>query len=82
VRITPVDAPTGTDPSAVVARIAFDAARADIAAALVDVAALPDAAKPLTTEWAKKAQARDAAIAASRRIAADALAALSKPAAQ
>jgi hypothetical protein len=82
VRVTPVDAPTGTDPTSVVARIAFDASRADIAAALVDVAALPDAAKPLAADWTKKAQAREAAIAASRRIAADALAALSKPAAQ
>jgi hypothetical protein len=82
VRVTPIDAPTGADPASVVARIAFDAARADIAAALVDVAALPDAAKPLAADWIKKAQAREAAIAASRRIAADALAALSKPAAQ
>jgi hypothetical protein len=82
VRVTPVDAPTGADPASVVARIAFDAARADIAAALVNLAALPDAAKPLTADWVKKAQAREAAIAASRRIAADALAALSKPAAQ
>jgi hypothetical protein len=82
VRVTPVDAPTGADPASVVARIAFDASRADIAAALVDVAALPDTTKPLAADWVKKAQAREAAIAASRRIAADALAALSKPAAQ
>ena len=82
VRITPVDAPAGNDPSAVIARITLDAARADIAAALTDIAALPDAAKPLAADWVKKAQARNAAIAASRQIAADALAALSKPAAQ
>ncbi len=82
VRVTPIDAPTGADPASVVARIAFDASRADIAAALVDVAALPDAAKPLGADWVKKAQAREAAIAASRQIAAGALTALSKPAAQ
>jgi hypothetical protein len=82
VRITPVDAPAGTDPASVIARIAFDAGRADIAAGLADIAALPEAAKPLAADWVKKAQAREAAIAASRRIAADALAALSKPAAQ
>ncbi len=81
VRITPVDAPAGTDPASVVARIAFDAAHADIPAGMADIAALPDTAKPLTADWLKKAQAREAAIAASRRIAADALAALSKPAA-
>lgn len=82
VRITPVDAPSGNDPSAVVTRIAIDAAHADLAAALTDIAALPDTAKPLTADWVKKVQARDAAIAASRQIAAAALAALAKPAAQ
>jgi hypothetical protein len=82
VLITPVDAPPGNDPSSVVTRIDIDATRADIAAALTDIAALPDAAKPLAADWAKKAQARNDAIAASGKIAADALAALSKPAAQ
>lgn len=82
VRITPVHAPAGNDPAAVIARIEADAARADIAAALTDVALLPDAAKPLAADWVKTAQAREAAIAASRRIAAGALAALNKPAAQ
>jgi hypothetical protein len=82
VRITPVDAPAGNDPSAVIARITIDAARGDIAAALTDIAALPDPAKPFAADWVKKAEARNAAIAASRQIAADALAGLSKPAAQ
>ena len=82
VRITPVDAPPGNDPSSVITRIDIDADRADIAAALTDIAALPEAAKPLAADWVKKAQARNDAIAASGKIAADALAALSKPAAQ
>jgi hypothetical protein len=82
VRITPVDAPAGNDPSSVVARIDVDATRADIAAALTDIAALPEAAKPLAADWVKKAQARSDALAASGKIAADALAALIKPAAQ
>lgn len=77
--ITPVDAPPGDDPASVVTRIDVDAAHADIAAALADIAKLPDAAKPLAAAWAEKAQARDAAIAASRKLSADALAALSKP---
>jgi hypothetical protein len=81
VRVTPLEAPAGSDPSAIVARIAIDAARADIANALVDIAALPDGAKPLTADWVRKALARDAAIMASRKIAADAVAALSRPAA-
>jgi hypothetical protein len=79
VRITPVDAPPGDDPSSVVTRIDVDAAHADITAALADIAKLPDAAKPLAAAWVEKAQARNAAIAASRKLAADALAALSKP---
>ena len=74
VRITPVDAPAGEEPSAVVARLDADAARADIAAALADIARLPQSAKTLAEPWVAKANARAAAIAASRRIAADALA--------
>src|SRR5258708_9409008 len=79
VRITPVDAPPGDDPASVVTRINVDAAHADIAAALADIAKLPDAARPLAAAWVEKAQARNAALAASRKLAADALAALSKP---
>jgi hypothetical protein len=79
VEITPVDAPPGDDPASVVTRISVDAARTDIAAALADIAKLPDAAKPLAAAWVEKAQARNAAVAASRKLAADALAALSKP---
>ncbi len=79
VRITPIDAPPGDDPASVVTRIDVDAAHADIAAALADIGKLPDAAKPLAAAWVEKAQARNAAIAASRKLAADALAALSKP---
>ena len=79
VEITPVDAPPGDDPASVVTRISVDAAHADIAAALADIAKLPDAAKPLATAWVEKAQARSAAIAASRKLAADAIATLSSP---
>jgi hypothetical protein len=79
VRITPVDAPPGNDPASVATRISVDAAHADIPGALADIAKLPDAAKPLAAAWVDKAQARNAAIAASRKLAADALAALSKP---
>ncbi len=82
VRITPVTAPAGNTPAAVVARIDADAARADIATAQSDVTALPDSAKPLAAPWLGKAKARDAALDASRQITADALAALSKPASQ
>ncbi len=82
VRITPVDAPVGDDPASVIARINVDAAHADITAALTDIAKLPEAAKSITGPWVKKAEARNAAVAASRRIAADAFAALDKPGSQ
>jgi hypothetical protein len=82
VRVTPLNAPAGNDPQRVVDRIRLDASHADIAAALADLNALPDAAKPLAEAWSKKAGARDAAVAASRKIAADALAALAQPSAR
>jgi hypothetical protein len=82
VRITPAGAPAGNDPAAVIARIRFDAAHGDIAAALAAIDALPDSAKSLIAAWRKKAAAREAALAASRQIAADALAALDTPAAR
>lgn len=82
VHITPVDAPPGNDPTSVITRIDIDANRADIGAALKDIAALPGPLKSLAADWAKTAQAREGALAASRNISADALAALSKPAPQ
>ena len=82
VRITPIEAPAGDDPASVIARINIDAARGDIAAALAGIARLPESARALAASWVKKAEAREAAIAASRRIAADALAAIGRPAPQ
>ena len=76
VRVTPVGVPAGDDPASVIARLNSDAARADIAAALADIGRLPDAAKALAEPWVQKARAREAAIAASRTVAADALAGL------
>jgi len=76
VRITPIEAPAGDDPASVIARINIDAARGDIAAALAGIARLPESARTRAASWVKKAGAREAASAASRRIAADALAAI------
>jgi hypothetical protein len=78
VRVTPIDAPVGDDPSAVIARLNLDAAHADLGAATADIARLPQAAKTLAAPWVQKVDARNAAIAAARRIAADALAGLGK----
>ena len=82
VRITPAGAPPGNDPADIIARIKFDAAHGDIDAAVADINQLPDRAKSLAANWIKKAESRGAAMAASRQIAADALAALSKPSEQ
>jgi hypothetical protein len=87
VRITPIDAaaapaPAADDPSSVVARLNGDAARGDVPGALADIGRLPDAVRARADEWVKKAEARERAVAASRRIAADALAALARPASQ
>ena len=71
VRIRPVDAPFGDDTSAVLARVEVDAARSDIAAALADLAKLPDATRATAQGWITKAQARQAALAAARQLAAD-----------
>ena len=81
VRITPTDAPQGDDPAALIAGVNAAAARGE-AAALAEIAKLPEPARVLAAPWSKKVAARDAAIAASRRIAADALAALRRPSSQ
>jgi len=76
VHITPIEAPAGGEPSAVVARLNADAGRGDLAAALADTAHLPQSAKSLVEPWVQKVNARAAALAASRSIAAKALAGL------
>jgi hypothetical protein len=77
VRVTPIDAPPSDEPSAIIARLNADAERADIADAVAEIARLPQPAQTLAEPWVRKVNARNAAIATGRRIAADALAALS-----
>ena len=78
VRVRPLEGAAGSDPAAVVARIELKAREADIAGALAELAALPPALRAPAQAWIAKAQARAAALAASRRLAADALAGLGK----
>jgi hypothetical protein len=77
VRVTPIDAPPSNEPSAIVARLNADAERADIADAIAEIARLPQASQTLAEPWVQKVNARTTAIVAGRRVAADALAALS-----
>ena len=85
VHVTPIDgtaAPAGDDHASAIARIGADAARGDFAAALADIGRLAGRRALARRRLGQEAEARDAAIAASRRIAADALAVLSKPVSQ
>ena len=69
VRIRPVDAPPGDDASAVLARLEIEAAHNDITGALSDLGKLPDAARAPAQTWIKKANERQAALAAARAFA-------------
>jgi len=79
VRVRPVDEAPGSEPAAVINRIEAKAARSDITGALADLAQLPAPVRAPAEDWIKQAQARNAAVAASRQFAGDALAALSGP---
>jgi hypothetical protein len=76
VRIRPVDDARGDDRGAILARVEQGAARADIPSALAEIAKLPPEARAPLAEWTAKAEARAKAIDTSRRVAADAVAAL------
>jgi hypothetical protein len=78
VRIHPTQEAPGSDPATVVERIEIKAGKSDITGALAELATLPPAARAPAAGWMEKAQARSAAVEASRRLAADALAGLSK----
>ena len=78
VRIQPVEAPPGDDPAAILARIEIKAARADVAGVRAELAKLPAKAQIPAADWIRKADAREAAIAASRKLAADSSRALGK----
>ena len=78
VRIERTDA-VGSDRGAVVARVTAAALRNDFAEARRELKTLPPADRAAAQAWLDKADARDAALAASRQFAADAMAALAKP---
>jgi hypothetical protein len=70
VKVTPIGAPPGDDASSVLARLEVAAAQADIAAALADLDKLPEATRAPAQGFIAKAQARAAALAAARDLAA------------
>jgi len=76
VRVTPVNAPAGDDPSTVLARLEVEAGKADIAGALADLAKLDnanltDATRSPVRQWMAKAKAREDALKAAHQFAAD-----------
>ena len=80
VRVRPVNgAAAGDDVAAVVARIEAKAKQGDIAGALTELRKLPESVRARAAAWVKKAEARQAAIAAAQRVEDSALAALANP---
>jgi hypothetical protein len=78
VRIERTDA-VGTDRGAVIARVTAAALRNDSNEARRELNTLTPADRAAAQPWLDKSDARDAALAASRQFAADAMAALAKP---
>ena len=79
VRIERTDA-VGNDRGAVVARVTAAALRNDSTEARRELNTLPSADRAAAQSWIDKTDTRDAALAASRQFAADAMNALAKPA--
>ena len=80
VRIERTDAVLGNDRNAIVSRVTAAAVRNDIAEARRELKTLAPADRAAAQAWIDKADARDAALAASRQFAADAMGAFTKPA--
>jgi hypothetical protein len=79
IRIERTDA-VGNDRGAIVARVTAAALRNDSNEARRELKTLPPEERTAAQSWLDKADARDAALAASRQFATDAMAALAKPA--
>jgi hypothetical protein len=76
VRVRPIEASAGEDPAAVFSRIEVDVAQNNLAAARAEVAKLPEKARAVATDWMARVDARNAALDASRTLAAEAARAL------
>lgn len=77
VRVRPVDEePRGDDRPAILSRIEQRASQGNVAAAMIELNKLPADARAPMQAWIAKAEARNKALDASRRLAGDAVAAL------
>jgi len=79
VHIRPVNEAAGTDTAAIVARAEAKAKRSDIPGALAELGKLPEPVRAPAAAWIKKAEGRQAAVAAAQNIENAALAALANP---
>jgi hypothetical protein len=78
VRVRPAGEAVGDDAPSVKARLEMRAGNADIRGALNELAKLPEDARAPAQAWIKKAEARNAALAAAQSLAQTALTALAK----
>jgi hypothetical protein len=78
VQVRRVDEPAGSDADAIVARAQAKASRGDVGGAASELGQLPPDIRARAQAWITRALARQAAIDASRRLAADALAGVGK----
>jgi hypothetical protein len=78
IQVRRVDAPAGSDAGAIVARAEAKASRGDIGGAASELGQLPPDARARAQAWIARVEARQAALDASRRLAADSLVGLGK----
>jgi hypothetical protein len=71
VRVRPVEAPAGDAPADLLARIEADAAQGNIANALADLGRLPPPVRAPAQAWIARAKARQDALTAAQRFAAE-----------
>ena len=79
IRVRRVGDAAGDDPVSVIARIELKAAHDDVAGALAEFAKLPENVRAPADAWIKKATQRIAALDATQKLTADALAGLALP---
>lgn len=79
VRVRPIKDAPATDAEGIIGRAEAKARQADLAAAVAELAKLPPAVRAPAEPWIKKAEARQAAVAAAQRVASGALSALATP---
>ncbi len=79
VQPNPQESQPGDEPAAVLSRVQAKATRGDIAGALADAAKLPATARAPLEPWIKRAETREAALAAAAALAAQSLDVIRRP---